>query len=234
MKYLAAEARAAPPGAEAPSLLFLTPCHATPLYSHLHVPLATRFLDCSPPGWAAAVARLNDGGPASSQRQLSHTPAAASTPVGHGAGGSEASQAAVRDTGQCNPEDSSVKARASAGSAAGIGTTDPAVAQAALECVKAATAVCAASERSERQLFEADPGAWLEIQYPAIELSAHSSAVPRGAVQRSTGSRRGVAASTGVPPEPEYLPHASCCRQWARSPRACLHPCCTNSKLKDW
>jgi phosphatidylinositol glycan class B len=30
------------------SVLFLTPCHATPLYSHLHVPVPTTFLRCEP------------------------------------------------------------------------------------------------------------------------------------------------------------------------------------------
>ncbi|KAF2348844.1 GPI mannosyltransferase [Trinorchestia longiramus] len=36
------------PAAAAPSVLFLTPCHATPLYSHMHVPVPTRFLTCEP------------------------------------------------------------------------------------------------------------------------------------------------------------------------------------------
>ncbi|KAL0269330.1 UNVERIFIED_CONTAM: hypothetical protein PYX00_007106 [Menopon gallinae] len=31
------------------SFLFLTPCHATPLYSHLHVNVPVRFLTCDPP-----------------------------------------------------------------------------------------------------------------------------------------------------------------------------------------
>uniref|UniRef100_A0A2P2I3D7 Mannosyltransferase n=1 Tax=Hirondellea gigas TaxID=1518452 RepID=A0A2P2I3D7_9CRUS len=31
-----------------PLLLFLMPCHSTPLYSHLHMPVATRFLTCEP------------------------------------------------------------------------------------------------------------------------------------------------------------------------------------------
>lgn len=30
------------------NILFLTPCHATPLYSHLHVNVTTRFLTCEP------------------------------------------------------------------------------------------------------------------------------------------------------------------------------------------
>lgn len=34
----------------ATSVLFLTPCHATPYYSHVHLPVPMRFLDCSPPG----------------------------------------------------------------------------------------------------------------------------------------------------------------------------------------
>lgn len=43
----------------ATSVLFLTPCHATPLYSHLHAPIPMRFLDCSPPQHAAATSTLN-------------------------------------------------------------------------------------------------------------------------------------------------------------------------------
>ncbi|KAI5635230.1 alg9-like mannosyltransferase family domain-containing protein [Phthorimaea operculella] len=31
------------------SVLFLMPCHSTPLYSHLHANITTRYLDCSPP-----------------------------------------------------------------------------------------------------------------------------------------------------------------------------------------
>jgi phosphatidylinositol glycan class B len=42
-----------------PPLLFLMPCHSTPFYSHLHRPTPMQFLDCSPPGWAHAVAQLN-------------------------------------------------------------------------------------------------------------------------------------------------------------------------------
>lgn len=30
------------------SFLFLTPCHATPMYSHLHVNVTTRYLTCLP------------------------------------------------------------------------------------------------------------------------------------------------------------------------------------------
>ena len=46
------------------SVLFLTPCHATPYSTHVHLgpslpPLPMRFLDCSPPEYAAATARLN-------------------------------------------------------------------------------------------------------------------------------------------------------------------------------
>lgn len=32
------------------SVLFLTPCHATPYYSHIHRNISMEFLDCSPPG----------------------------------------------------------------------------------------------------------------------------------------------------------------------------------------
>lgn len=55
---------------EPTSALFLTPCHATPYSTHVHVrsggisngtanSIALRFFDCSPPGWAHAVAALN-------------------------------------------------------------------------------------------------------------------------------------------------------------------------------
>lgn len=60
ISYLADEAQHSPDT----SLLFLTPCHATTLYSHLHRPLVARFLDCSSKGWAPAVACLNGGYPA--------------------------------------------------------------------------------------------------------------------------------------------------------------------------
>ncbi|XP_076889169.1 mannosyltransferase APTG1-like [Bidens hawaiensis] len=44
MNYLAKEAREG----KVKSILFLTPCHATPYYSTLHQNLPMRFLDCSP------------------------------------------------------------------------------------------------------------------------------------------------------------------------------------------
>ena len=58
MQLIRHEANAAgsPSGA---STLFLTPCHATPYYTHLHCPVPMRFLDCSPPQHAAATAWLN-------------------------------------------------------------------------------------------------------------------------------------------------------------------------------
>lgn len=56
MRLLRQAAAADPRGA---SVLFLTPCHATPYYSHVHAPLPMRFLDCSPPQHAAATAALN-------------------------------------------------------------------------------------------------------------------------------------------------------------------------------
>jgi phosphatidylinositol glycan class B len=40
-------------------VLFLTPCHATPYYTHVHHPLPMRFLDCSPAQYVASTARLN-------------------------------------------------------------------------------------------------------------------------------------------------------------------------------
>jgi len=44
MYYLATEARSG----EVRSVLFLTPCHATPYYSALHQNVPMRFLDCTP------------------------------------------------------------------------------------------------------------------------------------------------------------------------------------------
>lgn len=44
MNYLAKEALSG----KVKSILFLTPCHATPYYSALHQNLPMRFLDCSP------------------------------------------------------------------------------------------------------------------------------------------------------------------------------------------
>ena len=41
------------------SVLFLTPCHATPYYAHMHANVPMRFLDCSPAQHAAAAAQLN-------------------------------------------------------------------------------------------------------------------------------------------------------------------------------
>ena len=42
------------------SVLFLTPCHATPYTTHTHAPpVLLRFLDCSPHGWEGAVEAQN-------------------------------------------------------------------------------------------------------------------------------------------------------------------------------
>ena len=46
MRYLAEEAKLQP----SMHVLFLTPCHATPYYSHVHSNITMDFLDCSPPG----------------------------------------------------------------------------------------------------------------------------------------------------------------------------------------
>jgi phosphatidylinositol glycan class B len=46
------QAAAADAGA---SVLFLTPCHATPYYTHVHAPVNMAFLDCSPPGAPCAA-----------------------------------------------------------------------------------------------------------------------------------------------------------------------------------
>jgi len=46
MYKIAQEALVKPNGT---SLLILTPCHATPLYSHLHINIPVRFITCEPP-----------------------------------------------------------------------------------------------------------------------------------------------------------------------------------------
>lgn len=46
------------------SVFFLTPCHTTPYYTHVHRPIPMRFLDCSPPLHTAATASLNQHGEA--------------------------------------------------------------------------------------------------------------------------------------------------------------------------
>ena len=174
IKFLAAEARAAPRGAEPPSVLFLTPCHAAPLYSHLHAPLAAHFLDCSPLGWGPAVARLNNGGPLWPRRQVSNATAAGTPPVTHSsqaAGFCEASQATDQNIGQCGTLDIR---RGSCvgedGTAPGVVAT-PARAQEAEGLAEAAaagadTVMHPAVLRNERQLFEASPSAWLQLRYP--------------------------------------------------------------------
>jgi phosphatidylinositol glycan class B len=56
MPYLAAQAahgRVCDGG-----VLFLTPCHATPYYSHVHRNVSMRFLDCSPPPTAGTPVRV--------------------------------------------------------------------------------------------------------------------------------------------------------------------------------
>lgn len=41
------------------TVLFLTPCHATPYYSHIHQHVPLRFMDCSPADWRKEVQTLN-------------------------------------------------------------------------------------------------------------------------------------------------------------------------------
>jgi phosphatidylinositol glycan class B len=58
LQLIGEEAAAA--GDDLASVLFLTPCHATPYSTHVHRPIRMRFLDCSPRQHAAATARLNE------------------------------------------------------------------------------------------------------------------------------------------------------------------------------
>lgn len=46
MEYLRSEIKICYPNC---FFLFLMPCHSTPLYSHLHSNVSTRFLECDPP-----------------------------------------------------------------------------------------------------------------------------------------------------------------------------------------
>ena len=169
IKYLAAEAKAAPQGAATPSLLFLTPCHATPLYSHLHIRLSTRFVDCSPPGWAPAVARLNAGALAWPRRQVSHGSfVGVSAQRPHDARRScEAPQPGIADSGQCDTQESRRGSCASTSSLrSGAAAIVHATTQVAASSVDTAAATHPADIRSERQRFEADPLAWLATRYP--------------------------------------------------------------------
>ena len=59
------------------SVLFLTPCHATPYHSHVHRNIPMRFLDCSPPQYAASTLRLNDAA-----QQWLQLPGCAAAPPG--------------------------------------------------------------------------------------------------------------------------------------------------------
>lgn len=120
--------------------LFLTPCHATPWYSHLHRQLPMRFLDCSPPGWAPAVACLN---PAPNSAE--------------GCSGTTAGSYQGRSS-MDSIDSSSCTARRG---------LQPATA-ALRECHSRfnASAAADAAFRSERQLFEAAPAAYLQQLLP--------------------------------------------------------------------
>lgn len=59
-------------------VLFLMNCHATPWQSHLHAPtIDLSFLDCSPPGYHAAVMQQNAAG-STGLVHVAQSPAAAS------------------------------------------------------------------------------------------------------------------------------------------------------------
>ena len=218
IKYLAEKAQEAPGADTALSLLFLTPCHATPLYSHLHAAVPARFLDCSPPGWAPAVARLNAGGPVwhrrgSSCQGLSADGSASvdgPAPIGRCSG----LEAGVRDGGQrCPPDSGAALSVASDSAVKHSRAMDPANGEVGPDPIEAAPPVAAAEAknaqtyvapskltstqctaetadmvaeravttdtvaRSERQVFEIAPDAWLRAQYSpnsaGAELPTH-------------------------------------------------------------
>lgn len=145
ISYLAAEAQHSP----GDSLLFLTPCHATPLYSHLHRPLAARFLDCSPPGWAPAVACLNGG---------------ASAGGGALSGGSNRSGQAGGWSAAGGMQ------RRAAAEAAAARDADVArclgAARAQREQQLRDSALDGSVVRSESDRFEQNPQQWLQAEYP--------------------------------------------------------------------
>lgn len=145
MSYLAAEAERSP----ADSLLFLTPCHAAPLYSHLHRPLLARFLDCSPPGWAPAVACLNGGWPAGGgvvSRNISKE---------HFSGGWSSLGGMQRRAA----------AEAAAARHAGVSRCLAAAQTQRTEQLKQ-SASSGSTPRSESDVFEENPSRWLEAEYP--------------------------------------------------------------------
>eukprot|EP00911_Craspedida_sp_UC1_P002894 UC1_evm7s2112 len=51
-------------GAEVGGILFLTQCHATPFYSHIHVNISAAFLECPPPGYGRDEAAVFFDNPA--------------------------------------------------------------------------------------------------------------------------------------------------------------------------
>lgn len=118
-------------------VLFLTPCHATPWRSHTHARTPMRFLDCSPPGWAPAVACLNPEGFAPVGRlQDSSDSGRSSRGSGEGGSGSRKPlQPLPAEQWECHLRFN--------GSAAGD-----------------------AAFRSERQRFEAAPAAFLQQHFP--------------------------------------------------------------------
>ena len=99
MRVIERAAAADPAGT---SVLLLTPCHATPFYSHVHRPVPMRFLDCSPPQHAAATAALNQ-----QEQAWLRLPAAcpATTPDGSSASHSSGAVAVQPSQRQCFERD---------------------------------------------------------------------------------------------------------------------------------
>jgi hypothetical protein len=140
--------------------LFLTPCHATPWYSHLHRRLPMRFLDCSPPGWAPAVACMN--------------------PALSSAGECNSSTEAGWRQGRLSGDRLDI----SACTAAGPLQPGPAALR---QCHRRfnASAAADAGFRSERQLFEAAPAAYLQQLFPwdvRSDVKGKSSRLPNQVV----------------------------------------------------
>lgn len=140
-------------------VLFLTPCHATPWYSHLHARLPMRFLDCSPPGWAPAVACLNPA------RGSPPGWAPAGGNPGHGSSGSGSSSGSNHDGGGGGGGDGSGESDGDS-----IASVLPSAPAALRDCHRLfnASAVADPAFRSERQQFEAAPAAFLQHHLPEV------------------------------------------------------------------
>ncbi len=174
------------------SVLFLTPCHATPFYSHVHRAVRMRFLDCSPPGWAPVVACLN---PSSAPPVPTNMCAAA---VGMDA--VAAGLGALGSGGSAHGDAGIAGGRGGGGSGGGGNwrLTQPAQ----LAYCRRRFNVSAGTDprfRIERQRFEAAPAAFLEQQYPWLPPAHGGGCGGGGGGGGGAGSGDSGGASGGLP-----------------------------------